>query len=258
MRGREATRVLALGAALVLMASCHNAPPLRIHIENGAANVDVQTLGEYPTSVARVRLRDARSGGTLWEIVHDGRIPQFRGFRLRAGDNAAALEDVEHGAYRVVAPSGGRAFGLLAGAEYTIEVWGSDEPGSVARASFVLPARDRGALVPEDSDGNTVLYVGNQSYTRSPVDITVFLDDRPILSSEFSVGDQHDYVEYEFRFPEGRPVLKPVSDTGGAEIEREIDIASKHRGFVGYRYDPSGEEGPGSTLPIQRETISFR
>jgi hypothetical protein len=56
----------------------------------------------------------------------------------------------------------------------------------------------RGALIPESSTGNTILYVSNQSYAHSPVNIRVLLDGKPIIDSEFEVGNQHDYVKYQF------------------------------------------------------------
>jgi hypothetical protein len=125
-------------------------------------------------------------------------------------------------------------------------------------ASDVSSQETKGALIPENPTGNTILYVSNQSHAVSPVDIRILLDGRPIIASHFTVGDQHNYVKYHFDLPEGKHLLKAVSDAGEASIEKEIEIAAKRWGFVGYWYVPDDGEGKRFTVLFQDEPIYFR
>jgi hypothetical protein len=44
-----------------------NAPPLRLVRTGTKITVDVQTLGEYPTTVNQFRLSDVNQSAVLWE-----------------------------------------------------------------------------------------------------------------------------------------------------------------------------------------------
>ena len=57
---------------------------------------------------------------------------------------------------------------------------------------------DKGVLIDESESGNFILCVDNQSYTLSPVDISGNIDGQSLLSAEFQVVDQHNYVRYRF------------------------------------------------------------
>ena len=99
-----------------------NAPPLRITQNGPMLKVDVSTLGEYPTTVSRIRLSDARNHDVVWEISANG-IAQMHGFKLVVGQNPVRL-DTDYGSFRVVTPSGSNSFDLKKGAEYRIDLWG--------------------------------------------------------------------------------------------------------------------------------------
>jgi len=115
---------IAIGLLLVIVwiALRWNAPPLRIVGSGARLTADVSTLGEYPTTVTRIRLSDARSHGVVWEVSADG-IAQLHGFTLVAGQNAARVSP-DYGSYRVITPSSADSFLLREGTEYTIELWG--------------------------------------------------------------------------------------------------------------------------------------
>lgn len=123
--------------ALVVTSACDGRPPLRLHVSVRTVLIDVQTLGEYPTSVARLRLLDDQNNTVVWEIASNGSAPQLARFSLGIGDNPVQLPDVCSGTYRVVAPDA-PTFVLQAGRTYRIDVWGTGTLLSRRTATFVL------------------------------------------------------------------------------------------------------------------------
>ena len=114
----------ALVIAAVWIALRWNAPPLKI-IRNGPkVTVNVSTLGEYPTTITRIRLSDVRTKAVLWEISADNGEAQIRGFTLIAGENTVHV-DADYGSYRVVEPSQSGLFTLNQGIEYRLQLWGA-------------------------------------------------------------------------------------------------------------------------------------
>ncbi len=111
----------------------------------------------------------------------------------------------------------------------------------------------KGALRPEDPDGNVVLYVSNQSHALSPVDITVALDGEEILSADFRTVEAHDWVEYHFDWKPGGHTVNAVSKTGDATTEVPIEIHGKTWIFVGYWFDPVREPEKKFTILVQDE-----
>jgi len=112
-----------------------NAPPLRLVRTGTEITVDVQTLGEYPTTVNRVRLSDVDHSTVVWEVVPLHGTAQLHDFTLKMGENAAWL-DADHGSYRVVAPQGPQRFVHSGGTRYRIEVWGGSTVISKRSATF--------------------------------------------------------------------------------------------------------------------------
>jgi hypothetical protein len=120
-------------------------PPLRVQRAGDLFIVDVQTLGEYQTSVAGVRL--SRGGEVVWEIRAAGRVPQISTFALRVGENRGVpvcgggprtscdgpelLEE-----YETVRPTTG-SFVIDRGTRYLLEVWGSDSRWSRTSTTII-------------------------------------------------------------------------------------------------------------------------
>jgi hypothetical protein len=144
---REAVKMKALRNVLILgalttilmfawVAVRRNAPPLRLVQAANKVVINAQTLGEYPTTVKRIRVLDMNRS-VVWEVAAEGPGAQIRELVLRAGDNQS-LADADHGAYRVVEPKYAEFFVLAPGMRYTIELWGNDSAFSRRSASFVL------------------------------------------------------------------------------------------------------------------------
>lgn len=113
------------------------------------------------------------------------------------------------------------------------------------------------ALLPQDSNGNFVLYVSNQSFARTPVDITVSIDGQKAVSADFDVGNQHRWVEHTFRLAPGKHKLIAVSKKGSAQIETEFEAKDKHWAVVSYWYNPKQGEKKQFTFDIEDTPIGF-
>lgn len=97
--------------------------------------VDVQTLGEYPTTVDRIRLSDLNQSTVVWEIATANGTPQIDRFMLKTDKNPAVLE-ANSGSCRLVAPTNGSGFLLRKGSKYKIELWGGNTIFTKRSATF--------------------------------------------------------------------------------------------------------------------------
>ena len=113
-------------------------PPLTLSTDAaGVITVDVQTLGEYQTTVARIRVVEEKTGAVVWEVRAKG-IVQIHTFQLRPGANRADLAGAA-ARFEVVTPSA-ETFTLIPGQRYTIEVWGGDSWLSRNRETLEIPS----------------------------------------------------------------------------------------------------------------------
>ena len=131
--------IVALLAALAWGIWWWNSPPLRITYSGDGVTVGVETLGEYQTTISRMRLTEQRTGNIVWEIRAGGETAQMHRVKLSPGENPAII-DAAHGEYRAVAPSGRATFTLARGTPYLIEAWGAYPSIFSSRATFELAA----------------------------------------------------------------------------------------------------------------------
>jgi len=130
--------------AIFWSAACSGKPPLRLLEKSTGVTVDVQTLGEYQTTIHRIRLTDRSEQRVVWEIAARSGTPQIHSLTFVAGANPATIRDVQAGEYTVLIPEAGASFVLELGRQYTIEVWGSNSDATRASATFQLGgAKDR-------------------------------------------------------------------------------------------------------------------
>ena len=104
-------------------------PPLSIEQKGSIRIVHVETLGEYPTTIRRVRIEEARTGKVVFEArirpEHQGRSgEQIHNFGLQAGDNPVNAVNPDEDVYAIVEPKGRASFALSPGTEYRLRVWG--------------------------------------------------------------------------------------------------------------------------------------
>lgn len=108
---------------------------------------------------------------------------------------------------------------------------------------YKLPDKRADNLLPQNENGNFVLYVSNQSFAQTPVDITIHIDGKKAISSEFDVRNQHNWIKHSFKLTPGTHNLVAVSDKGDARIEKSFEIKDeKHWAVIDYWYYPIQHE----------------
>jgi len=103
---------------------------------------------------------------------------------------------------------------------------------------------------------NFILYVSNQSFAQTPVDITIHIDGKRVISSMFEVRNQHHRIKYRFKLTSGTHNLVAVSVKGEAKIERDFEIKDKkHWAEIDYWYSPEQGEEKIFLFQIQNKQI---
>ncbi len=119
---------------MLLLAACSR-PPVLVVERGGTVVVDVQTLGEYPTTVERIRLLDA-GGRVVWHIQAP-QTSQIRTLELRAGENSVHLDADRP--YDVIVPRNRSTFTVRPGAPYVVEICGGTSWWSCNSEELVAP-----------------------------------------------------------------------------------------------------------------------
>ena len=119
-----------------------------------------------------------------------------------------------------------------------------------------------GTVLSQDTNTNFVLYVSNQSFALTPVDITITIDGKKVISSTFEVGEgkrrQHNWISHGFELTPGTHKLEAVSTKGDAKFEKEFEIKDKkHWAVLSYWYYPDQDGKKKFTFQIQNEQIYF-
>jgi len=113
---------------VILLIACNYRPTLRVTNSKEGLRFDVQTLGEYPSSICRIRLTE-ESGNVLWEIKaksgDNKGCPQIWTFDLISGTNDPIPKNKVYGEYDILWPKDGKPFLLAPKKKYKIEIWGS-------------------------------------------------------------------------------------------------------------------------------------
>ncbi len=99
--------------------------------------------------------------------------------------------------------------------------------GGISLADEPLAAPQENTM-PQSTNGNFVLYVSNQSHAMSPVDITICIDGKQAVSSNFDFGNAHNLIKHTFPLAPGKHTLTAVTKKGETQFEQEIEITDKH------------------------------
>ena len=137
MKASQIAILMSVMVALVAMTGCFKRPAIRLERAGGASVVvHVETLGEYPTTIRHVEIKEISSGKVVFDLLADSGSPQIYNFRLIAGENPTRVADPEHGSYRVDEPKGKATFTLQKGARYRLTIWGDGWPPSKTDVQF--------------------------------------------------------------------------------------------------------------------------
>ncbi len=113
-----------------------------------------------------------------------------------------------------------------------------------------------------DPNGNFTLYVSNQSFAISPVDIKVQIDGDVVVHQNFDVGTQHNWKKFRIALPPGTHSLTATSAKGDATLRQEFAVTGEHWAVVDYWYYPEARGGADPTpkqlsFHIQDSPIGF-
>jgi hypothetical protein len=122
--------------ALIVCVTACAGPPLKVTRREAVVVVDFRSLGEYQTSVSKLRLTDTTDGSIIWELEQESGDPQLFEVVLKRGLNLAGAAEPEAGTYKVVVPKASKEFTLIEGREYLLEAWGGT--GRHAEARFTV------------------------------------------------------------------------------------------------------------------------
>lgn len=116
--------------------------------------------------------------------------------------------------------------------------------------------------VVNDPDGNVHLYVSNQSFAISPVDIKMFIDGELVVNGSFEVGSQHTIQEFVLKLSPGRHKIVAESSKGHAKLEQTFEVDDKLWAALGYCFNPEAEGGvepspPHFVFDVRKEPIYF-
>ncbi len=121
-------------------------------------------------------------------------------------------------------------------------------------------------ILPQNPDGNFVLYVSNQSFAITPVDIEIDIDGKHAIQDEFDVTGnsvpQHNWIRFIFRLSPGTHKIRASSKHGEARIKEGFRVEAKHWAVLEYWYYPTIEGGTGPTpksftFHIQNTPVHF-
>lgn len=94
----------------------------------------------------------------------------------------------------------------------------------------------------ESTNGNFELFISNQSFATTPVDIRVSIDDTPVVQQYFDVGNQHNWRRFAFALPPGQHRIMATSVKGKATITTNFSLGDRRcSGIVDYWYYPKND-----------------
>jgi hypothetical protein len=92
--------------------------------------------------------------------------------------------------------------------------------------------------------GGFTLFVTNQSFAISPVDVRVEIDGELVVSDYFDVGSQHTFKPFHLSLSKGKHRIRIWSEKGGAELSKEFELKDQDIGVIEYWYYPESHYSP--------------
>jgi hypothetical protein len=88
------------------------------------------------------------------------------------------------------------------------------------------------------------LYVSNQSFDISPVDIRIELDGALAVSGDFAVEGQHTWLLFELGLTPGTHAIRVTTTDANAVLDQTFEMDDRKYGVVMFWYYPSGSTEP--------------
>jgi hypothetical protein len=83
------------------------------------------------------------------------------------------------------------------------------------------------------------LYISNQSFDKTLVDIQVSIDGTLAVGGDFDVGSQHNWYEFKFALPAGPHQITAITADGTATLDT---AATQPFGVIDFWYDAGTDE----------------
>lgn len=123
-----------------------------------------------------------------------------------------------------------------------------------------VPSCNDGRMERLIGDTNFFLYVSDQSFAISPVDITVFIDGELVITGNFTEGmNQHKHELFSFSLSNGTHTIMVNSVLGDANFEEEFEINGTRWADLDYFYYPDKPDNRKLfDFSVSKEPIRFR
>lgn len=110
-------------------------------------------------------------------------------------------------------------------------------------AGCSTPSAVPSTIILNNPNGNVHLYVSDQSFAISPVDIKVFIDGDLVVNEKFEVGSQHSWQTFMLKLSPGRHKVFAESSNGHAKLEQTFEVNDKSWAALAYSFYPKPEGG---------------
>ena len=105
------------------------------------------------------------------------------------------------------------------------------------------------------------LFVSNQSFELSPVDMYIQVDNQLAVSGDFEVGSQHTWLRFELGLSPGQHRLRVTThDLADVVLDQPFEMDDRKYGIVSFWYYPTGSPEPTPPqfqLNVQDEEPAF-
>jgi hypothetical protein len=109
-------------------------------------------------------------------------------------------------------------------------------------------------------DGDTVtlhMYVSNQSFDVSPVDIDIWLEDTHVVTGGFDVEGQHNWVLFDLQVPGGPYALHAEGFGGSVVIDEAVPVPEERWGVLEFWYYTGDPTHPLFTWNLFETPVAF-
>lgn len=137
---------------------------------------------------------------------------------------------------------------------------GRDAPADVGAAADPDALREPQKLadVPGPDSATLHLYVSNQSFDISPVDIDVWLEGTHVVAGGFDVEGQHNWILFDVAVPAGTRTLHAEGLGGSVSIDEAVAIPAERWGVLDFWYYPGDPTHPMFTWHLSERPVGFQ
>jgi hypothetical protein len=114
----------------------------------------------------------------------------------------------------------------------------------LAACTDSAPAEVPRQHLPRPDAPTFTLFVSNQSFDLSQVDIEIRLDGQLAVTGDFLFEGQHTWIPFDFNLAPGPHQLRVASRTAGVTLDEAFDMDARRWGIVSFWYYAAGSPEP--------------